>query len=226
MIAWRPALGAPDAEPVAGLPPFAVGDERPRWVRIAEWPALLVVAVLIAVSVRALVAQAFYIPSISMAPQLQVNDRIVVSKLSYRLHEPRRGDIVVFDCPPLAQCAQRPPPSNPVGRAVGAVLEGVGLRQPSTDEYIKRVVGLPGEVVEGRGGDVYVDGRRLVEPYLPKGSATSTFPPTLVPEGALWVMGDNRSNSTDSRIFGAVRTDTVVGRAVMRVWPPSTAAFL
>ena len=184
-------------------------------------------AVVIALVMKTFVAQAFYIPSASMVPQLKVHDRIVVSKLSYRLHEPRRGDIVVFDCPPGAGCAdsERPHEILPL-RLVRDLGEAVGLLQPRRDEFIKRVIGLPGETLEGRGGDVYVDGRRLVEPYLPSGVRTSSFPPTVVPAGRLWVMGDNRGNSEDSRRFGPVRRSTVVGRTVFRIWPIQKTAFL
>ena len=97
---------------------------------------------------------------------------------------------------------------------------------PSTDEFVKRVIGLPGEVVEGRDGAVYVNGRRLVEPYLRSGVATQAFGPTTVPPGHVWVMGDNRSNSADSRVFGPVQESSIVGRAVVRVWPVPHAAFL
>ena len=178
-------------------------------------------AVVLAVLLRTFVAQAFSIPSESMLPQLEVGDRVVVSRLAYRVHDPRRGDIVVFDAPgeegestPLAE------------RAVQVVLESVGLRQVSTEEYIKRVIGVPGDVVEGRNGRVVVNGRELVEPYLPGGTVTSDSPPTSVPEGELFVMGDNRDASRDSRAFGPVPLDDVVGRAVVRIWPPGRTAFL
>jgi signal peptidase I len=187
-----------------------------------EIPLLLALAVLIAFLLKTFVAQPFYIPSASMEPQLAAGDRVAVSKLSYRLHDPRRGDVVVFDSPePL-------PPEDvslPIRFGRG-VLEAIGLRQPSTEEFIKRVVGLPGEVVEGREGRVFVDDRALVEPYLPPGTATSDFGPVAVPEGRVWVMGDNRRNSRDSRAFGAVDADTVVGRAFSRIWPPGRVAFL
>ena len=183
---------------------------------------LVGMAVLIAFLVKTFVAQAFYIPSGSMLPQLQINDRVVVSKLAYRLHEPRRGDIVVFDEP-----GPRPPDDSSVPEKVlRGLLQSVGLAAPSTDEYIKRVVALPGERVEGKGGQVYVNGRRVVEPYLPPGRTTGDFPPRIVEEGRLWVMGDNRANSSDSRTFGTIAESTVVGRAVVRLWPLRTSSFL
>jgi signal peptidase I len=179
-------------------------------------------AVVLAVLLRTFVAQAFSIPSESMLPQLQVGDRVVVSRLAYSLHDPRRGDIVVFDAPGEVR-QERPGVAE---RGVQVVLESVGLRQASTEEFIKRVVGLPGEVVEGRDGSVLIDGRYVIEPYLPVGTVTSEFPPTLVPEDEIFVMGDNRGSSMDSRVFGPIAVESVVGRAIGRIWPPGRAAFL
>jgi signal peptidase I len=102
----------------------------------------------------------------------------------------------------------------------------VGVAQPSTEEYIKRVIALPGEAVEGHDGHVFVNSRELVEPYLPRQTTTTDFSRVVVPKGRLWVMGDNRGNSSDSRVFGAVRRRTVVGRAFIRIWPPLRSAFL
>jgi len=204
--------------------PHADADRRQSTVlTVARELAILVVtALVIAVVVKSFVAQAFYIPSGSMLPQLQIDDRVVVSKVSYRLHDPNRGDIVVFDAP-----GGEPKDSSPLlERAVRSVIQSIGLSAPSTDEYIKRVVALPGERVEGVRGKVLVDGHELIEPYLPAGVTTSDFPAVVVPPGTLWVMGDNRGNSADSRIFGPVPRSTVVGRAFARVWPPNHTSFL
>jgi signal peptidase I len=192
---------------------------------LVESALLVVTAVVLAVALRATVAEAFRIPSASMEPQLDVGDRVVVSRLAYRLHDPRRGDVVVFDCPQAAGCAPAPHEGLPV-KAVHTVLEAVLLREPQPEEYIKRVIGLPGDTVEGKDGAVYVDGRRLVEPYLPAGTVTSDFGPETVRPGHLWLMGDNRGNSSDSRVFGQVDRHTVVGRALFRIWPPWRTAFL
>lgn len=221
----RVLAGARQA-PTPGRPPS--GERPAQRARSLAFELVLLVALaaLIAVGLRTFVAQAFSIPSASMFPQLEVGDRVVVSKLAYELHEPNRGDIVVFDCPPGAGCPTGRDASSLPARWVGAILEGVGLRQPSTEEYIKRVVALPGETVEGSDGEVYVDGQRLVEPYLTPGVSTSDFDPVTVGPGELWVMGDNRSNSSDSRVFGTIEADTVVGRATLRVWPPTRTAFL
>lgn len=188
--------------------------------------ALLVVAgaVVIAFVLKALVAQAFFIPSASMTPQLEVSERVLVSKLSYRLHAPRRGDIVVFDCPPQ-QCEPGGDGGGP-GGLLRSFAEGLGVVQPSTKEFIKRVVGLPGETVEARNGEVYIGGRRLIEPYLPSGTVTANLTPTTVPDGTLFVLGDNRSSSADSRVFGPISRKSVVGRAIATIWPPAEASFL
>jgi signal peptidase I len=190
---------------------------------VRELAVLVVTALVIAVVVKTFVAQAFYIPSGSMEPQLQINDRIVVSKISYRLHDPRRGDIVVFDAPGEDNDDDDSPLPT---RILRTIVQSVGLAPPSTDEYIKRVVALPGERVEAHGGRVFVDGRELVEPYLPDGTATSDFTEVVVPPDTVFVLGDNRGNSADSRIFGAVPESTVVGRAFARVWPVGDASFL
>src|SRR3954453_4750660 len=198
-----------------GLPPFA--SERPRSsgaVMLREVIVLAVVAIAVAFAMKAVVAQAFYIPSPSMVPQLQVRDKIVVSKLAYHLHDPRRGDIVVFDCPPeVPNCKRAKHRFLPL-RLAHDLGEAVGLVQPDKDEFIKRVIGLPGETVEGHDGHVFVNGRRLIEPYLPAGVVTDDFPATVVPSGHLWVMGDNRGDSEDSRIFGPILRSKVVGRTV------------
>lgn len=158
-----------------------------------EWVVIIGAALIAAVVIKTYLIQAFYIPSASMEPTLNIQDRVLVNKLSYRLHDVHRGDVVVFERPP-----------NDVGQ----------IR-----DLIKRVIGLPGETVEGREGTIYVDGRRLKEPYLPRGTVTGEFGPQHIPKGYVWVMGDNRGNSSDSRVFGAVSESTIVGRAFVRVWP-------
>lgn len=191
---------------------------------VVELAVLAGVAVVVAVVIKTFMAQAFYIPSQSMVPQLKVNDRVVVSKLAYRFHLPRRGDIIVFDAPPSEQ-APRLGDHNAVAQAIRSVGEAIGVLQVKT-EFIKRVIALPGETVEGRDGHVYVNGEFLYEPYLPRGILTSSFGPVKVPAGQLWVMGDNRDDSRDSRFFGPIPRSKVVGRTVWRVWPPGRLSFL
>lgn len=160
---------------------------------VVEWIAVAVVAILIATVLRTYVVQTFWIPTGSMIPTLQENDRVVVNKLSYRLGGVDRGDIIVFTTPP-------------------------GVPEDYKD-LVKRVIALPGETVEGLNGKVLVDGKVLDESYLPEGMSTSQFGPRKIPAGTYWVMGDNRSNSTDSRVFGPVPKDSIVGHAVVRIWP-------
>ena len=237
MIGWRPVLADEAAageleEP--GLPPFEIHEVASPLRAMVELPLLLLLAALIAFGVKSVVAQAFYIPSGSMEPQLQINDRVVVSKLAYRSHDPRRGDIVVFDAPPHQEAQLSQTHRGFAARWVRKLGEAVGIIQPSTSEFIKRVIGLPGETVEGRAGRVYIDGRRLEEPYInkPTVAAPADFGPFTIPSGALWVMGDNRSNSCDSRCFPLrgdspfIPVSTIVGRTVLRVWPLGQAAFL
>ncbi len=190
---------------------------------LLEIPILLAIAVVIAFVLKTFVAQAYYIPSGSMEPQLDVGDRVVVSKLAYDLHDPRRGDVVVFTSPEASSSSGDD--ILPV-RWAKDVLEGVGLKQPDDDVLIKRVIGLPGETVGGRGGHVFIDGRQLVEPYLPKGLITEDFAPVKVPPGHLWVMGDNRNDSRDSHVFGPIKESSVVGRAIGKIWPLGDNEFL
>lgn len=169
---------------------------RPNHSRtLIEWTAVLAGALLVALLIKVLLLQAFMIPSESMTPSLNVGDRVLVNKLSYDLHDIRRGDVVVFRRPPAARS--------------GA----------DNSDLIKRVIGLPGDVVEGSRGGVFVNGRRLPEPYLPRGEITGDFAKTTVGVGQIFVMGDNRQNSRDSRFFGTVPESLVVGRAFLRVWP-------
>ncbi|MFV0256918.1 MAG: signal peptidase I [Acidimicrobiales bacterium] len=158
-----------------------------------EWAVVLVGAVLVALLIRLLVFQAFYIPSESMESTLMTNDRVLVNKISYRLHDVNRGDVVVFVRP-----------ENDPGE----------IR-----DLIKRVIGLPGETIEGRDNAIYIDGLRLDEPYLDPGVTIDDFGPLRVPEGQVFVMGDNRAQSADSRVFGPIDTDRIVGRAFVLIWP-------
>jgi signal peptidase I len=190
---------------------------------LIELPVLLAIALVVAFVLKSLVAQAYYIPSASMEPQLDIGDRVVVSKLSYQLHDPHRGDIIVFSSPEPAKTKDDSP--APV-RLLNDILEGVGLREPDDDVLIKRVIGLPGETVDGHGGHVFIDGRQLAEPYLPPALITEDFPATKVPDGQLWVMGDNRLDSRDSHVFGTIKESSVIGRAIMKVWPPGHNGLL
>ena len=201
----------------------ATASRERRLPALVELPLLLLVAIIVTLVVKAVLAQAFYIPSESMEPQLRERDRVIVSRTAYRLHDPHRGDIIVFPSPAV--------PAEDEGLVEGLVhdvLESVALRDPGDRELIKRVVGLPGEMIEGRDGGVLINGRPLVEPYLSADVVTSAFGPLQVPAGHVFVMGDNRTNSHDSRFgdIGFIDVDTIVGRAIARVWPPHRTAFL
>lgn len=171
-------------------------DERSSSLRDAlEWVAVLVGAVVVALVVRTFLLQAFSIPSGSMESTLEIRDRLLVNKLSYQFGDVERGDIVVFFKPD-------------------------SLSSPY-DDLIKRVVGLPGDVVEGRNNQVFINGEALVEPYLDADVVIRDFAPVDVPVDHVFVMGDNRSNSADSRVFGPIEIDRIEGEAFVRYWPLS-----
>ena len=218
-VAERARADDPDELPALR----STGHETSPWRFALELPVLLVVAAVIALVVKAFLAQAFYIPSESMDPQLATGDRVVVSRLSYELHEPRRGDVVVFDDPTMPEVSDRSLLPVRLGREA---LEALGVLKPQGRELIKRVVALPGETVAGQDGRVLIDGQPLFEPYLDGSVVTSDFPSIVVPPDHVFVMGDNRTNSKDSRRFGPVDDELVVGRAIARVWPPARIAFL
>lgn len=177
---------------------------------------LVVGALALAFVVKALLAQAFYIPSGSMIPTLQIGDRVIVEKLSYRFGDPQRGDVVVFHRPGVER------PSGPV-QAVKEFMQGLGLLQPDANiDLIKRIVGLPGETIRLQGGVLFVNGRPVGEPYAV--ADTREFGPVTVPDGEYLMLGDNRPNSDDSRFsLGTVPRDHLVGKAFVIVWPPGNA---
>jgi signal peptidase I len=156
--------------------------------------AAVVGALAVALVVKTFFVQAFFIPSLSMYPTLDEGDRVLVNKLSYKLHDVHRGDLVVFERPP-------------------------GQPESEIKDLIKRVIGLPGETIEAREGVIFIDGRQLDEPYLIDGVTTANLPRQEIPDGRVFVMGDNRGDSADSRVFGPIDEDTIVGRAFVKVWP-------
>lgn len=197
-----------------------------RFFSFGRTVALLLVAGVAVMAVRYLFVQSFVIPSESMRPLLQPGDRVLVSRWDYRVGAVRRGDVIVFDGEGVFDAPSRPPrtPLAGLGQQVAAVL-GAPIGEY---DYVKRVVGLPGERVAccDASGRVTIDGRPLDEPYLRGVSSASSVPFEIrVPAGRLWVMGDNRDDSGDSRAHltdpggGTVPLDHVVGR-VMSVWWP------
>lgn len=168
------------------------------WIEALQTVGLSIV---LALGVRTFVAEARYIPSGSMLPTLEINDRLVVEKISYHFHSPHRGDIVVFHPP----------------EAAGA--------QFTKEAFIKRVIGLPGETVEVKNGKTYVNGAPLTEEYI-ESSPDYTWGPQTVPQGSYLMLGDNRNNSDDGHVWGFLPSDRIIGRATIRFWPLNRLAYL
>jgi signal peptidase I len=182
----------------------------PRPWRVAiEWLLTIVGAIAIVLGIKQWVVNPYRIPSSSMEPTLhcarpafecnaRFSDRVLACRLCYRFAGPKRGDVVVFQTPPLA-----------------AARCGEG------GTYVKRLIGLPGELWEERGGYVFIDGRRLDEPYIrPARRDTRTIAPVRIPSGRYFMMGDNRRSSCDSRRWGTVGRGSLVGKVVVTYWPP------
>jgi signal peptidase I len=195
----------PPARPADGRTELALeqGAEEPEEKKrsplrsLIEWAVVIIGALVVATVIKTFLFQAFWIPSDSMLPTLQQQDRVLVNKLSYDLHDVNRGDVVVFERPP-------------------------GETEKIKD-LIKRVIAVEGDTLTLQDGKVLVNGKAVDEPYLPEGAETvniCAFTGTVkVPDGHVFVMGDNRGNSKDSRCFGPIDEDLIVGRAFVRVWP-------
>ena len=179
---------------------------------VREWLTVLVVALVIAITVRTLILQQFYISGPSMEATMFQDNRVLVNKLSYRLHDIHRGDVVVFD---------------------RVTVDGQIVQH---DDLIKRVIALGGETISIKDCKVIIDGKPLNEPYLNDFDIAQTvledrcrvpmMDDMLIPDGQLFVMGDNRPQSFDSRMFGPIEQDLVVGRAFVIIWPFSAAKLL
>ena len=208
----QPAGGAPE-EPAGRfdetVSPGPGGSqsrrERPPRIRramsrrtrsVLSWSWVLMAAVVLALLMRTFLVAAFFIPSESMEPELQIGDRLLVSKLSYRIGDPSPGDVVVFRTPEQ-------------------------LRDPRTAELVKRVVAVGGQRVGAVDGRLIIDGTPVDEDYLVTDVYTSDFGPVAVPDGHYFVMGDNRFSSQDSRYFGPIHESEILGRAFARFWPPN-----
>jgi signal peptidase I len=222
-------MSAPGREQDAPAPAGAAGGLRGVVVLLREVALVLVIALGLSLLIKTLLVQAFYIPSESMENTLQVGDRVLVSKLTPGPVDLRRGDVVVFSDPGNWLNPVEEAPENPVAGAVRSTLTFVGLLPADSGEHlIKRVVGLPGDTVAccDQRGRITVNGTAVTEPYLFPDNQPSEIDFTVtVPEGRLWVMGDHRAVSQDSRFHqdendGVVPVDSVVGRAFVVVWPP------
>jgi len=184
--------------------------QRSQMRAVWEWIFVVVVAIGAALLIRLFLFQQYYIDGPSMQTTLMPQDRVLVNKMSYKLHDIHRGDVIVFD------------------RVTNQVQH---------DDLIKRVLGLPGETLEIRSCIVYIDGVQVDEPYLNPEQTSQIEPsarcgshtdmaPIEVPEDMVFVMGDNRVQSLDSRVFGPIDTDKVRGRAFVVIWPASAWAWL
>jgi signal peptidase I len=191
------------AEPTGAEPTGAEPRRRRRRRLLAEAGVMIVVVILLTSLVRAFAYQAFWIPSASMVPTLSVYDRVLVQKAFFSWHDVGEGDIVVFSHPPLDQCG-------------GPQEEG---------DLVKRVIALPGQTIYSSGNSIYIDGRRLAEPYLPPYDPlgpsipdASRQHPYRVPPGEFYVLGDNRADSCDSRYWGPIEGSSIIGKVVLTFW--------
>ncbi|BAU10535.1 signal peptidase I [Leptolyngbya sp. NIES-3755] len=156
----------------------------------------IVLSTILAIVIRQFVAEARYIPAGSMLPTLQISDRLIIDKLTYRFESPKRGDIVVFS------------PTEAL------------KKQNFNDAFIKRIIGLPGDRVQVKGGLVYINDQPLREPYIGKENAADyEWGPQVVPPNAYFVLGDNRNNSYDSHYWGFVPRENIIGKATQRFYP-------
>ncbi|MGI0479973.1 signal peptidase I [Geminocystis sp. CENA526] len=176
---------------------IASHEENP-WLEIVKTVAM---AAVLSFGIRTFIAEARYIPSSSMEPTLQINDRLLIEKMTYRFREPKRGDIVVFNATEALQ------------------------REHFNEAFIKRIIGLPGDEVIVRNGKVQVNGKVLREAYISE-APKYDYGPVIVPQGEYLVLGDNRNNSYDSHYWGFVPRDRFIGRASVRFWPPERMGLI
>jgi signal peptidase I len=210
-------------------------DRKKKGSLLRELPVLLLIAFVLALLVKTFLVQAFFIPSGSMETTLHgcpgcTGDRVLVNKVPYWFGDPEPGDIVVFQGPstwtPEVQVSQ---PSNWFSGALLWLGRSIGVAPPSEDDYVKRVIATGGQTVQccDSEGRVTVDGKPLDEPYIYENNPVESraFGPVTVPEGRLWVMGDHRAASADSRSHvgdkyaGTIGVDDVIGKAAVIVWP-------
>jgi len=175
---------------LGGLKEDTFSENRKKKSLFREMTESIIIAVLLALVIRLFILEPFYIPSGSMEPTLQEGDRIIVSKLNYYFQEPERGDIVVFKYP---------------------------LDQERN--FVKRLIGKENEIVALKGSRLYINGEPVPEDYLPAGLRFGDYGPEEVPENSYLMLGDNRNNSEDSRVWGFLPRDLIIGKAVLIYWP-------
>jgi signal peptidase I len=192
-----PVLDVDEASP-------APQKHRSRSRSLIEWGIVIVIAVVVSLLIRTFVFQTFFIPSGSMEPTLQLGDRIIVSKLSVELGTIHTGDILVFKAP----------------KAVASVCGD------DVADLVKRVIGLPGQHLTSKGNTIYVNGKKLAQPWTHNPILGKAIGNVVVPKNHYFMMGDNESDSCDSRFWGTIPRSSIIGKAFIRVWPLSRLGFL
>ena len=190
---------------------------------IGELGRTIALSIILSLGIRTFVAEARWIPTGSMLPTLQINDKLIIDKVTYRLQPPQRGDIVVFMPPNTAKiCSQVVP-----GEAVNPwqVDPNKSEVPEIKDAYIKRLIGLPGDKIQVKQGKVYINNQALSEEYIAD-APNYELGPITVPQNSYLMLGDNRNNSCDSHMWGFVPRDHIIGRAVVRFWPPNRVGEL
>ena len=187
--------------------------QRPFWI---ELPGLLLTALAIAVVVKTFLFQPFWIPTPSMDPTIQINDRVMVNKVVMNFSDINRFDIVVFRDPAAPEIED-----SFFQAVVRSVLEAVGIQTRGKEDLIKRVIALPGETITIQNNQVLIDGAPLDEPHLPEGVQMPDEGPVTLGDDEVFVMGDNRQQSFDSRAFGPIPVADVIGKAFLIIWPLS-----
>lgn len=218
----------PRSQPATGGsgPPDESKEHRTRehWIAlILEFAVLFIIALVIAIYLQAFAIKPFMIPSPSMEPTLQEGDRVLVDRMTYHFREPRRGEVIVFRFDPnnIANWTQG---SNGFTRSLDLLAEILNISHQESLQFIKRVVGVGGDTIELRDGALYVNGEPYDADY--EYVQDNDNGKWEVPEGTVMVMGDNRPNSNDSRRWGFVPLQAVIGRGMLVWWPPSRWATL
>ena len=186
------------------------------WRSVLDWVLTIAIAIGVVLAIKAWVVNPYRIPSSSMEPTLHcakpadgcrasLSDRVLANRFIYHFKDPERGDVIVFKTPPEAEKCQ------------------FGTGGGST--FVKRIVGLPGEKIRGQNGFVYIDGKKLDEPYLDGVRDRRDFPETQIPDDNYFMMGDNRGQSCDSRDWGTVPRENIIGEVFAVYWPPSRIGF-